>query len=92
MPYAATTLVNVLGCIAIGWFFASGHFDSDTPTNEAWRIFLVVGFLGGFTTFSAFGYETLLLWQAEGPNAAVAYLLLQLSLGLGAVFLAAKLA
>ena len=59
-PYGTLT-VNVLGSLAIGflyvWLFDRLNVGSD------WRAFLVVGFLGAFTTFSAFSIETLNLMQ-----------------------------
>jgi CrcB protein len=54
-----TFVVNVLGCLLIGAFFylveARGWFRPEM------RVFCTVGVLGGFTTFSAFGYETFAL-------------------------------
>ena len=50
-----TWVVNVLGCLLIGLgygFFATRHWVS-----EPLRLFLIVGFLGGFTTFSSFAWE-----------------------------------
>jgi len=59
-PYGTLT-VNVFGSLAIGflyvWLFDRLNVGSD------WRAFLVVGFLGAFTTFSAFSIETLNLLQ-----------------------------
>ncbi len=59
-PYGTLT-VNVIGSLAIGflyvWLFDRLNVGSD------WRAFLVVGFLGAFTTFSAFSIETLNLLQ-----------------------------
>ncbi len=59
-PYGTLT-VNVIGSLAIGflyvWLFDRLNVGSD------WRAFLVVGFLGAFTTFSAFSIETLNLMQ-----------------------------
>jgi len=88
--YAATTSVNVLGCFAIGWILTGGSLG--TNSAEATRVFAVVGFLGGFTTFSAFGYESLLLLQEDGPSTAALYVMLQIVLGLGAVYLGSRLA
>lgn len=50
--------------------------------SAAWRLFLCVGFLGGFTTFSSFGYETLMLLQEEKIVAALAYVGGSIILGL----------
>ena len=53
----------------------------------AWRLFLCVGFLGGFTTFSSFGYETLMLLMEGRLLAVLAYV--GGSVGLGLVAAAA---
>ena len=55
---AGTLAVNLLGCLAAG--LVVGLL---TPTQEALRLFLLPGLLGGFTTFSAFGLETQQLLQ-----------------------------
>ena len=80
-----TLVVNVFGCFVIGGL--SGLFEGTMlPTPEA-RAFLFAGLLGGFTTFSAFGNETLLLARESGRGLAVANVAAQLILGLGAVWL-----
>jgi len=53
---AGVLVVNVLGCFLIG--LAMSLFESRFIVNPAWRIFLTIGVLGGFTTFSSFSYET----------------------------------
>ena len=79
-----TLFVNVSGSFLIGVII--GLFDNDTLSNEA-RLLLAVGFLGGYTTFSSFSYETLKLLS----NGAVGPVLLntvgQLAAGLAAVYL-----
>ncbi len=56
-----TFLVNIVGCFCIGIFYAlSEKLNLITPE---WRLFLVTGFCGGFTTFSAFAFENLNLLQ-----------------------------
>ncbi|MFM7217685.1 MAG: fluoride efflux transporter CrcB, partial [Bacteroidota bacterium] len=56
-----TLSVNLIGCLAIG--FLAGSIASH-PIPEMWRNFLFVGILGGFTTFSSFGLESLQLLRA----------------------------
>lgn len=54
-----TFLVNILGCFAIGLFY--GLFERGNLMNPNLRMFLTVGFCGGFTTFSTFMNENFLL-------------------------------
>ena len=55
----ATLIVNLLGCLVIGWLYGSGWLNS----SERIRLLVAVGFLGAFTTFSAFALETIQLWE-----------------------------
>ena len=84
MPYG-TLAVNLMGCLAIGLLAgAAERFEVLTP--EA-RLFLITGVLGGFTTFSAFGYETVFLLRRGEPLVAAAYVGASVGLGLLAVWL-----
>jgi CrcB protein len=83
-PYG-TLAVNVIGCFLIG--FLSELAESRSLFSPETRAFLIVGILGGFTTFSAFGNETLnLLRDGERALAAI-NVIAQILLGLGAVWL-----
>lgn len=78
-----TLAVNVLGCLAIGCI--GGFLEARESINASWASFLLVGFLGGFTTFSTFGYESFRLLR-EGQNGLLlANILLNVVLGLLAV-------
>ena len=57
-PYG-TLVVNVIGCFVIGLWMSL--FTERFAGNPALRVFLVIGILGGFTTFSSFSYETIAL-------------------------------
>jgi CrcB protein len=57
-PYG-TIVVNVLGCFAIGLLMSS--MEERFLASPSLRIFLTIGILGGFTTFSSFSYETMAL-------------------------------
>jgi CrcB protein len=79
-----TLLVNVLGCLVIG--FLGGLTTTRPPLSENLRAFLFIGVLGGFTTFSSFGYETFQLFRDDRADAAFLSMGLQLFLGLGGVW------
>ncbi|MBI5836831.1 MAG: fluoride efflux transporter CrcB [Candidatus Eisenbacteria bacterium] len=79
-----TLLVNVTGCLVIG--LLAGLAESRGLFSGATRAFLFIGVLGGFTTFSTFGYETFQLARGGEGVAALASVALHLVLGLGAVW------
>jgi fluoride exporter len=79
-----TLLVNVLGCFLIG--FLNAAFTGPRLIREEYRIALTVGILGGFTTFSAFGWETFALANDGQGVRALFNLLLSVTLGLAAVW------
>ena len=83
-PYGTLT-VNVLGCLAIG--FLGGMLEIRQVLGPAERLFLIVGVLGGFTTFSSFAYETLGLAHGADFARAGANVLASVVLGLGAAWL-----
>lgn len=95
-PYGIL-FVNVLGCLLIGilgYLFTSaapgapGAPDAaSVQVREAWRLALIVGLLGGFTTFSSFGYDTLKLWLDHQHAKAIANVVLSNVLGLAAVWI-----
>ena len=68
---AGIFVVNVAGCLVIG-LLAGAIAASRLPLGELTRTFLVVGVLGGFTTFSSFGLDTFTL--ARGGQAGLAAL------------------
>ena len=70
LPYG-TFVINALGCFAMGLLMTIIVDREMIPA--AWRLFLCVGFLGGFTTFSSFGYEALMLLTEGRMLAALAY-------------------
>lgn len=75
-----TLAVNVIGCFLAG-LLAGMAVKQDVFTPEA-RVFLFTGLLGGFTTFSAFGLETLLLLKRGEAGVAIANAVLSVAVGL----------
>ena len=87
---AGTLLVNTLGCLVIG--FLGALFAGPLLIREEYRLAIVVGFLGGFTTFSTYGYETFALLGEGQWWSAVANVLLSNALGLLALWMGVRLA
>lgn len=79
-----TLLVNTLGCLLIG--LLQGLFVQTWTLRADYRAALLVGVLGGFTTFSSVAWETFALGAGGLPARAVAYLVLTNALGLLAVW------
>lgn len=79
-----TFVVNISGCLLIGAVL--GLVERGALPPEA-RLFLAVGVLGGYTTFSTFGYETVSLLEGGEILAAALNAFGQLALGLVAVYL-----
>ena len=81
----ATFAVNVIGCLAAGVLAGlierHGWFSADV------RLLLFTGLLGGFTTFSAFGVETVYLLRRGDIGVALVYVLLSVLCGIGALWL-----
>ncbi|HVS13985.1 MAG TPA: fluoride efflux transporter CrcB [Thermoanaerobaculia bacterium] len=82
--------VNVIGCLLIG--LAGGLAESRGLFDPRQRALLMIGFLGGFTTFSTFGWETLALLRGAALARAFANCGLQVGLGLVAVWAGLALA
>jgi len=83
-PFATLT-VNFLGCLAIGALAAL--VETRGILSGTSRAVIFIGVLGGFTTFSSFGYETLQLARGGQALAAGAFVFLQIALCLPAVWL-----
>src|SRR5262245_37365358 len=86
-----TFVVNIIGCLVIGalaGLIAGGRL----VVSPVMRTFVVVGLLGGFTTFSSFGLDTFTLAHGGDPARAFANVLGQVVLGLAAVWLGYRLA
>lgn len=83
-PYG-TFVINVSGCFIIG--FALTVLDERMGLPPAWRLAIPIGFVGAYTTFSTFEYETLRLAQHGQALSGLLYVVLSVVLGYGAVWL-----
>jgi CrcB protein len=82
-PYG-TLAVNLLGCFLIG--LLSGVSETRQLFNPEMRLFLFIGLLGGFTTFSTFGYEVFSFARDGQMLSSLVNILLHVFLGLGMVW------
>jgi CrcB protein len=80
-----TFTVNVLGCLAAGVLAALA--EKHSAFDLEMRLFLFTGFLGGFTTFSAFGLETMNLLRRGELGVAAANVIVSVLAGLAALWL-----
>ena len=80
-----TLVVNVSGCFLIG--LLGGLVETRQLLGPDLRVFLLIGVLGGFTTFSSFAYETLALTRDAEFSRALLNIGAQVVLGLGAAWL-----
>ncbi len=85
-----TVLINVLGCFLIG--LLTPMLTTQLEVREEWRLAILVGLLGGFTTFSTFGFELFGLIEKGHAVRASVYAVSSVGLGLGAVWLGWTLA
>ena len=83
-PYGTLT-VNVVGCLLIG--LLAGLADTRQLLSAEARALLMVGVLGGFTTFSAFGYETMTLVRDGNAAAGITNVAVSVVAGLAAVWI-----
>lgn len=83
-PYG-TLAVNVLGCLFIG--LLGGLSETRQIFTPEIRALVLIGFLGGFTTFSTFGYEIFTVARDGQMASAMTNLMLHLILGFGSVWL-----
>jgi CrcB protein len=69
-----TLIVNVVGSFAMGVLAAWFAFKAGEEWSQSTRLFLTTGVLGGFTTFSAFSLDVVLLWERGEAWLALAYM------------------
>lgn len=85
-----TLIINISGCLVMG-FLATAWYGPALVRDEV-RALVLVGVLGGYTTFSTFGRETLLLAQAGEWSRAGLYVAASVLLSLAGVWLGAIIA
>jgi CrcB protein len=84
-----TFLVNISGCFLIGIFYSFA--TKYTGFNAEWRLFLITGICGGYTTFSTFSYDGLILLRQGSNLSFLLYMIGSVVLGLLATFAGAAL-
>jgi len=84
-PYG-TLVVNITGCFLIGFFIFYFTEDRFGVTSLPWRLFLVTGICGGYTTFSAFSFENVKLLDDKHVIAFLTYTFGSVLLGLLATY------
>jgi len=80
-----TLIVNTLACLLVG--IVLYLFKDKLTTSENLRYFVIIGFCGGFSTFSAFSLETVKLMQDGLIAYAFVNILVSLSIGFGVIYL-----
>lgn len=83
-PYATLT-ANVLGCLLIGMLGYAFTYTSANQMREEYRLAILIGVLGGFTTFSSFGFDTYKLWLDGHAMRAAINVLISNAAGMAAV-------
>lgn len=84
-----TLVVNIVGCFAMG--VLAGLAERWHLFGNSARLFLLTGLLGGFTTFSAFAYETYFLGREDAWSWAIANVALHVVVGLGVLWVGHQL-
>lgn len=84
----STLLINIIGSLIIGIIF--GFNLKHAGWSENWKILLTAGFCGGFTTFSAFSYENVLLLQQGKYTLSILYIFSSIIAGILATYIGFK--
>ena len=71
-PYMATAIINVTGSLIMGLLI--GYLARLSGVSDRWRLLLGVGVLGGYTTFSSFSLEAVMMMERKAYGVAAAYI------------------
>jgi CrcB protein len=80
----ATLFENVSGSLVMGLLV--GYFAFQGGSSQHWRLFLTTGILGGYTTFSAFSLDSVLLYERGEVGLAALYVTLSVGLSIAGLF------
>lgn len=83
-PYNTLT-VNIVGSLLMG--LIAGWFAFKGDASQSWRLFLTTGILGGFTTFSTFSLDAVMLWERGNLSAALVYAAISVVLSIAGLML-----
>src|SRR3977135_2549405 len=82
-PYH-TFIINITGSTVMG--LIAGYLAFRGEASQPWRLFLMTGVLGGYTTFSAFSLDAALLYERGEIGLALLYVVLSVALAVGGLF------
>ena len=83
-PYG-TFIVNITGCLLMGVVMT--RLNEGGPASINWRFLVPIGFIGGYTTFSAFAFETFRLLEQGLPLVGLGYVVFSVTIGYLALWL-----
>jgi CrcB protein len=84
----ATLASNILSCIILAVTVIA--LSTKTDINPTWKLLIITGFCGGFSTFSTFSYETVELMRSGNTMYAIANIMISVAVCVGLVYIIAK--